>query len=63
MNLVTLRNKPCYNFPKERVTDERFSTFFYQDWYQTVLYPNTSHVVKHQFLHIHYMRNKKDMHF
>jgi hypothetical protein len=24
MNLVTLRNKPCYNFPKERGTNERF---------------------------------------
>jgi hypothetical protein len=24
MNLVILRNKPCYNFPKERGTNERF---------------------------------------
>jgi hypothetical protein len=63
MNLITLCNKPRYNFPKERGTNERFSTFFYQDWYQTVLYPRTSPVVKHQFVHIDYMKNKKDMHF
>jgi hypothetical protein len=24
VNLVTLRNKPCYSLPKERCTDERF---------------------------------------
>jgi hypothetical protein len=24
MNLVTLRNKPCYSLPKERGTNERF---------------------------------------
>jgi hypothetical protein len=24
MNLVTIHNKPCYNLPKERGTDERF---------------------------------------
>jgi hypothetical protein len=24
MNLITIRNKPCYSFPKERGTDERF---------------------------------------
>jgi hypothetical protein len=29
MNLVSIRNKPCYNFPKERGTDERFWTFFH----------------------------------
>jgi hypothetical protein len=63
MNLITLCNKPHYNFPKERGTDERFSTFFYEDWYRTVLYPRTSPVVKHQFVHIDYMKNKKDMHF
>jgi hypothetical protein len=63
MNLVTLRNKPCYSLPKERGTDERFWTFFHQDWYQTVLYPKTSPVVKHQFVHIDYMRAKKDIHF
>jgi hypothetical protein len=63
MNLVSLRNKPCYNFPKERGTDERFWTFFHQDWSQTVLYPKTFPVVKHQFVHIDYMRNKKDMYF
>jgi hypothetical protein len=28
-----------------------------------VLYPKTPHVVKHQFVHIDYMRAKKDMHF
>jgi hypothetical protein len=63
MNLVTHRNKPCYNFPKERGTDERLWTFFHHDWYQTVLYLKTSPVVKHQFVHIDYVGNKKDMHF
>jgi hypothetical protein len=63
MNLVTLHTKPCYSLPKERGTDERFWTFFYQDWYQTVLYPKASPVVKYQFVHIDYMRAKKDMHF
>jgi hypothetical protein len=28
-----------------------------------VLYPKTSPIVKHQFVHIDYMRAKKDMHF
>jgi hypothetical protein len=63
MNLVTLRNKPCYSLPKERGTDEIFWTFFHQDWYRTVLYPMTSLVVKRQFVHIDYIRAKKDMHF
>jgi hypothetical protein len=63
MNLITLRNMSCYNFPKERGTDERFWTLFHQDWYQTMLYPKISPVVKHQFVHIDYMKNKKDMHF
>jgi hypothetical protein len=63
MNVVSIHNKPCYSLPKERGTDERFWTFFHQDWYRTVLYPKTSHVVKHQFVHIDYMRAKKDMHF
>jgi hypothetical protein len=56
MNLITIRNKPCYNLPKERGTDERFWTFFLQDWYWTVLYPETSPVVKHQWVNIDYMR-------
>jgi hypothetical protein len=63
MNLVTLRNKPCYSLPKERGIDERFWTFFHQDQYSTVLYPKTTPVVKHQFVHIDYMRAKKDIHF
>jgi hypothetical protein len=63
MNLVTLRNKPCYSLPKERGIDERFWTFFHQDQYSIVLYPKTTPVVKHQFVHIDYMRAKKDIHF
>jgi hypothetical protein len=46
MNVVHLRNKACYNLVKERGIDERFWTFFHQDWYQTVLYPKSSPVVK-----------------
>jgi hypothetical protein len=46
MNVMHLRNKPCYNSSMERGTDERFWTFFHQDWYQTVLYSKLSPVVK-----------------
>jgi hypothetical protein len=63
MNLITLRNHPCYNSPKERGTDKRFWIFFLQDWYRSVLYQKTSPMVKQQFVHIDYMRAKKGMHF
>jgi hypothetical protein len=63
MNVIHLCNKPWYNSSKERGTDERFWTFFHQDWYQTVLYPKSSPVVKQQYVDIEYMRKKKDMHF
>jgi hypothetical protein len=63
LNVVHLRNKACYNLVKERGTDERFWTFFHQDWYWTVLYPKSFPVVKQQYVDIEYMRNKKDMHF
>jgi hypothetical protein len=63
MTLMNLQNPPCYNSAKERGTDERFWTFFHQDWYRTVLYPKTSLVVQHQWVHIDYMRQRKDMHF
>jgi hypothetical protein len=46
MNVMHLCNKPCYSSSKERGTDERFCTFFHQDWYQTVLYLKSSPVVK-----------------
>jgi hypothetical protein len=46
LNMVHLRNKTCYNLVKERGTDERFWTFFHQDWYWTVLYLKSSPVVK-----------------
>jgi hypothetical protein len=63
LNVVHLHNKACYNLVKERGIDERFWTFFYQHWYQIVLYPKSSPVVKKQYVDIEYMRNKKDMHF
>jgi hypothetical protein len=63
MNVMHLHNKPCYSSSKERGTDERFWTFFHQDWYRTVLYPKSSPVVKQQYVDIEYMRNKKGMHF
>jgi hypothetical protein len=63
LNVVYLCNKACYNLVNERGTDERFWTFFHQDWYQIVLYPKSSPVVKQQYVNIEYMRNKKDMHF
>jgi hypothetical protein len=62
-NIITLRAKSCYNHSKERGTDERFWTFFHQDWHHSVLYKKTSPVVKNQWVHIDYMRNKKDIHF
>jgi hypothetical protein len=63
MNVMHLRNKPCYSSSKERGTNERFWTFFHQDWYRIVLYLKSSPVVKQQYVDIEYMRNKKDMHF
>jgi hypothetical protein len=33
LNVVHLRSKACYNLVKERGIDERFWTFFHQDWY------------------------------
>jgi hypothetical protein len=44
-NLVTLQERPCYNSAKERVTDERFWTFFHKDWYLSVLYNKSKPVV------------------
>jgi hypothetical protein len=56
LNMVHLRNKACYNLVKERDTNERFWTFFHQDWYRTVLYLKSSPVVKQQYVDIEYMR-------
>jgi hypothetical protein len=63
MNVMHLHNKPCYSSSKERDNNERFWTFFHQDWYRTVLYPKSSPVVKQQYVDIEHMRNKKDMYF
>jgi hypothetical protein len=63
MNVMHLYNKPCYNSSNERGTDERFWTFFHQDWHWTMLFLKSSPVVKQQYVDIEYMRNKKDMHF
>jgi hypothetical protein len=46
MNLISICKKHCYSLPKEKGTDERFWTFFHQDWYQIVLYLKSSLVVK-----------------
>jgi hypothetical protein len=62
-NIITLRDRPCYNRGKERGMDERFWTFFHQYWYHSVLYRKTSPMVKHQWVHIDYMIKKKDIHF
>jgi hypothetical protein len=62
-NIVTLRNRSCYNLGKERGIDERFWTFFYQDWYHSVLYRKTKPVVLAQWVHIDYMESHRDMHF
>jgi hypothetical protein len=63
LNMMHLRSKACYNLIKERDTDERFCTFFHQDWYRIVLYSKSSPVVKQQYVDIEYMRNKNDMQF
>jgi hypothetical protein len=63
LNVVHLRNKICYNSVKERSTNERFWTFFHQDYYQIVFYPKSSPMVKQLYVDIQYMRNKNDMHF
>jgi hypothetical protein len=42
LNLITIRNKPYYSLPMERVTDERFWAFFHQDWYQTAILKDLS---------------------
>jgi hypothetical protein len=47
-NIITLQDRLCYNSHKEWGTDERFWNFFHQDWYESVLYPKTTPVVKHQ---------------
>jgi hypothetical protein len=52
INVVHLRNKHCYNLVKKRGIDERFWTFFHQDWFWTVLYPKSSPVVKQQYVDI-----------
>jgi hypothetical protein len=63
LNVVHLHNKACYNLVKEWGIDERFWTFFHQDWYRIMLYPKSSPVVKQQYMDIEYKRNKKDMKF
>jgi hypothetical protein len=45
-NLITLWDRPCYSSAKERTTDERFWTFFHQDWYHSMLYLKTTPMVK-----------------
>jgi hypothetical protein len=62
-NLVTLRESPCYSSANERGTDERFWTFFHQDWYLSVLYNKSKPMVPAQWVHIDYMKSKRDMHF
>jgi hypothetical protein len=62
-NLITLRDKPCYNSAKERGTDQRFWSFFHQDWYLFILYNKNKSVVPAQWVHIDYMKSKSDVHF
>jgi hypothetical protein len=62
-NLITLWDRPCYSSAKKRGTDERFWTFFHQDWYLFVLYNKSKPVVPAQWVHIDYMKSKRDMHF
>jgi hypothetical protein len=62
-NIVTLRQKACYNLSKERGTNEHFWTFFQQYWYHTVLYWKTRLVVPMQWVHLDHMKSKKDITF
>jgi hypothetical protein len=43
--------------------DERLWTLFHQDWYHSVLYRKTKLVVPAQWVHIDYMKRRRDMHF
>jgi hypothetical protein len=61
--IVTLCQKACYSSSKERGTDKHFWTFFQQDWYYSVLYRKTKPVVPMQWVHMDYMKSKKDIHF
>jgi hypothetical protein len=61
--VAEMRQKACYSKPKERGTDERFWTFFHPDWYDTVLYRKTKHVVPVQWVNFDYMTRKKDASF
>jgi hypothetical protein len=62
-NIMKLHEIPCYNSSKERDTDERFWTFFHQDWYGTILTRKTKSVVPMQWINFDYMRKKKDANF
>jgi hypothetical protein len=62
-NIITLREQACYNSFKERGTDEHLWTFFQQHWYHSVLHWKTTPVVKMQWVHLDYMKSKKDIHF
>jgi hypothetical protein len=62
-NIVTLCQKAYYNSSKERGTDEHFWTFFQQDWYHTMVYRKTRHVVSMQWVDLDYMKSKKDITF
>jgi hypothetical protein len=62
-NIITLREQACYNSFKERGTNEHLWTFFQQHWYHSVLHWKTTPVVKMQWVHLDYMKSKKDIHF
>jgi hypothetical protein len=50
-NHITLWDRPCYSSAKERGTDERFWTFFHQDWNISVIYNKSKPVVCSVGLH------------
>jgi hypothetical protein len=45
-NLITLWDRSCYSSARERGTDERFWTFFHQDWYHSILYRKSKPIAK-----------------
>jgi hypothetical protein len=61
--VVRQRELKCYDGRKERGTDERFLTFFQQDWYTTVLMKKTRPVVPMQWINLDNMKKKKDATF
>jgi hypothetical protein len=61
--IMEQRQIPCYNSSKEKGTNERFWSYFHQDWYTSMLMKKTKPVVQMQWVNFYYLRKKKDATF